>query len=74
MKKILLTGGNGFFCTRFTAYYRDKYEILSANKEELNIVEEEEVLEDFTEFKPDYVIHAAAIAVTDFCNEHRVGT
>lgn len=70
MKKILLTGGNGFFCTRFEAYYKNKYEILSLNKEELNVVEEEKVLEIFKEFKPDYVIHAAAIAVTDFCNEH----
>ncbi|GAL35372.1 dTDP-4-dehydrorhamnose reductase [Vibrio maritimus] len=24
----------------------------------------------FDEFKPDFVIHAAAIAVTDFCNQH----
>lgn len=70
MKKILLTGGNGFFCTRLTDFYKDRYEILSTDKDELDIVNGEEVLKVFKEFKPDYVIHAAAIAVTNFCNEH----
>lgn len=70
MKKILLTGGNGFFCTRFVEFYGDKYEILSTDKDDLDIVDEEKVLNAFKEFKPDYVIHAAAIAVTDFCNNH----
>lgn len=70
MKKILLTGGRGFFCTRLADFYRDKYEILSLGKEDLDIVKEEKVIEIFKKFKPDYVVHAAAIAVTDFCNEH----
>ena len=70
MKKILLTGGQGFFCTRFTKRYKDEYEILSTDKDNLDITDEHKVLEVLKEFKPDYVIHAAAIAVTDFCNKH----
>lgn len=70
MEKILFTGGKGFFCTRLKEYYWDKYEILSKGKDELNIVDYEEVLATLKEFKPDYVLHAAAIAVTDFCNKH----
>lgn len=70
MKKILLTGGNGFFCTRFTEHFANKYDILSLGKDELDIVDEEKVMATLKNFKPDYVIHAAAIAITDFCNNH----
>ncbi|MCY6369874.1 SDR family oxidoreductase [Clostridium ganghwense] len=70
MKKILLTGGNGFFCSRFVKEYKDKYEILSLDKQQLDVTNELKVMSTIKEFNPDYVIHAAAIAVTDFCNEH----
>lgn len=70
MKKVLLTGGQGFFCTRFTERYKNEFEILSTDKDKLDITDEVKVLDAFKEFKPDYVIHAAAIAITDFCNNH----
>ncbi|GFZ32156.1 NAD(P)-dependent oxidoreductase [Clostridium zeae] len=70
MKKILLTGGNGFFGTRLADFYRGKYEVIVTDKDDLDIVNEEEVVNAFKEIKPDFVIHAAAIAVTDFCNKH----
>jgi dTDP-4-dehydrorhamnose reductase len=70
MKKILLTGGNGFFSTRFADFYKDKYEILSVGKNDLDVQDADKVIKVFRGFKPDYVIHAAAIAVTDFCNKH----
>ncbi|PKM96330.1 MAG: NAD(P)-dependent oxidoreductase [Firmicutes bacterium HGW-Firmicutes-1] len=70
MKKILLTGGLGFFCTRFTEKYHHTFQILSTDKDDLDIINEQSVLEAFKVFKPDYVIHAAAIADTDFCNKH----
>lgn len=70
LKKVLLTGGHGFFCTRFTERYKNEFVILSAGKEALDITDSVKVLEMFKEFKPDYVIHAAAIAVTDFCNKN----
>lgn len=69
-KKILLTGGLGFFCTRFTKRYEEKYEILSTDKDVLNIVDGEKVLKVFKDFNPDYVIHAAAVASTEFCNNN----
>lgn len=70
MKKILLTGGQGFFCSRFAKRFNNEYEIFSAGKDDLDITDSQKVLEVFKEFKPDYVIHAAAIAVTDFCNKN----
>lgn len=70
MKRILLTGGLGFFCARFTQKFNNEYEILSTDKDNLDITDKENVFKVFSEFKPHYVIHAAAIAVTDFCNKN----
>lgn len=68
--KILLTGGKGFFCSRFADYYKDRYDILAAGREELDITDKESVDRCIGEFKPDIIIHAGAIAVTDYCNQH----
>ncbi|MGL4607761.1 MAG: SDR family oxidoreductase [Eubacteriaceae bacterium] len=70
MKKILLTGGRGFFCSRFTQYYKDDFEFLVTDKDDLDITDKKKVMTVFKDFRPDYVIHGGAIAVTDFCNQH----
>ena len=70
MKRVLLTGGNGFIGTRIRETYQKNFSILSTDVQELDILEEDKVMNAFKLFKPDYVIHAAAIALTDFCNEH----
>ncbi len=70
MKRVLLTGGNGFFGTRFRETHNHTFEILSTDVNELNILDKEKVDNALHLFKPDYVIHAAAIALTDFCNEN----
>ncbi|WP_291634933.1 sugar nucleotide-binding protein [Clostridium sp.] len=70
MKKILLTGGNGFFSTRFTEKYKNRYKILSASSSFLDITDEKKVNEIFKNFNPDYVIHAAAKASTEFCDNN----
>lgn len=70
MKKILLTGGKGFFASRFNLYYRDKYEILAAGRDILDIGDEASCVELIKSFRPDYVVHTAAIAATAYCNEH----
>jgi len=70
MKKILLTGGNGFFCTRFAARYINTYEILSTDVPMLDITDVTKVTETIKNFNPDYVIHAAAIASTEFCDKN----
>ncbi len=70
MGKILLTGGRGFFASRFCQYYKGAYEIFAPSHKELDITEEEGVLKAVTKYKPNYIIHTAAIAVTDYCNHH----
>ena len=69
-KKILITGAKGFFGTRFIQRYQHEFDILGLDVEQLDITDKPAVDSTFAQFKPDYVIHAAAIAVTDFCNKH----
>ncbi|MDA3939520.1 MAG: NAD(P)-dependent oxidoreductase [Spirochaetia bacterium] len=70
MKRVLLTGGNGFIGTRFREAHHHNFEILSTDVDQLNILNKDKVEDALNLFKPDYVIHAAAIALTDFCNEN----
>ncbi len=69
MKKIFLTGANGFFGTRFIKFYENKYEILGVDKNNLDITNSSKLEETIIKFEPDYVIHCAAIADTNFCNK-----
>lgn len=69
-KKILITGAKGFFGTRFINRYQGEFEILGLDVEQLDITDNQAVVATFADFQPEYVIHAAAIAVTDFCNKH----
>ncbi len=69
-KKILITGAKGFFGSRFINRYQTEFDILGLGSKQLDITDNQAVKKTFAEFKPDYVIHAAAIAVTDFCNQH----
>jgi dTDP-4-dehydrorhamnose reductase len=70
MQRVLLTGGNGFIGTRFREAHHHKFEILSTDVDQLNILNKDKVEDALRLFKPDYVIHAAAIALTNFCNNN----
>lgn len=74
-QRILITGANGFFGTRFINTHSNRFDILATDVGEkapvaLDITDKDAVFAQFAEFQPDFVIHAAAIAVTDFCNKH----
>lgn len=70
MKRILLTGGKGFFASRFNLFYRDKYAIISAGRDALDIQDEKKCIEFIKIHRPDYIVHTAAIAATEYCNAH----
>ncbi len=70
MEKILFTGSRGFFGSRFIEDYKRQFDILATNSDTLDITDRERVVETIESFRPDYVIHAAAIAVTDYCNSN----
>lgn len=70
MKKVLVTGGAGFFASRFSEYYSDKYEIISLKKHELDIIDEVRTIGIINYVKPDYILHTAAIADTGMCENN----
>ncbi|WP_343247368.1 SDR family oxidoreductase [Diplocloster hominis] len=69
-KRILLTGGKGFFCSRLADYYKNDYDFLVTDKDDLDFTDRQAVLDCASAFQPNLIIHAGAIAVTDFCNQH----
>lgn len=70
MDKILLTGAGGFLLSRVYNYYKDRYEILPLKSRDLDITDSEKVCQSFMDFKPDYVIHGAAISSTEVCRDN----
>ncbi|NTW71917.1 MAG: NAD(P)-dependent oxidoreductase [Eubacteriaceae bacterium] len=70
MDKIFITGGNGFLGSRIIKTYSDRYEFISQTSDKLDITDENKVFSIIKETRPDYIIHAAAIAETKFCDEN----
>lgn len=70
MKKILITGSSGFLGSRLALYYKDRYELLLPKHEELNICREDAVMAYMNEFRPDIVLHCAALSNTGYCQQH----
>lgn len=67
MKKMLITGASGFLGRRVAAYFRDEYEIFTPGHGELNITDSENVASAFASFRPDVVIHCAAVSDVGKC-------
>ena len=67
MKKLLITGASGFLGGRIAEYYKENYEICAPSHSEMDITKEENVTGLFKKFRPDYVIHCAAISDTGRC-------
>lgn len=67
-RRILVTGGLGFFASRLVARFQDRYDILAPGRDRLDINDEAQIADAFAGFKPDLLIHAAANASTAFCD------
>lgn len=70
MKKIIVTGAQGFLASRFIREYPSQYDILSLGRTELDIRDADAVMQTLTAFAPDYVVHTAAISDTGVCQNH----
>lgn len=53
--------------SRITEFYREKYEVYAPSHREMDIVNEGSVFAAFAGFRPDYVVHCAAISDIGRC-------
>ena len=70
MDKVLITGSEGFLASRIIKKYENKYEIISMNKNMLNITNEKQTMDIIKDIRPKYIIHTAAIADTGICQKN----
>lgn len=68
MKRLLVTGASGFMGSRVVDFYRGKYEICAPGHGELDITDEAGVVAKFRDWRPDYVVHCAAISDIGRCD------
>lgn len=68
MKKLLVTGASGFMGSRVAEFYRGKYEVYAPSHREMDITDEGSVYAFFEVFRPDYVVHCAAISDIGRCD------
>lgn len=68
MQKILVTGSTGFLGSRIVDYYSESYDICKPTHKEMDITREESVFRIFDEYKPDIVIHCAAVSDVGLCD------
>lgn len=70
MKKLLITGANGFVGSRVVARWRNEYAVLAPSHSELDITDRESVDSYFLQHTPDVVVHLAALSNTWYCEQH----
>ena len=69
MRRLLITGASGFFGGRIRKYYSGKYDIYAPARSELDITDAQQVDTIFREYRPDIVIHSAAVSGTALCEK-----
>ena len=67
MKKLLITGGSGFLGSRVAAYYAERYHVFTPTHQQMDIACWDNVRKVMEEFRPDAVIHCAAMADVGQC-------
>ncbi|MBO7251503.1 MAG: sugar nucleotide-binding protein [Oscillospiraceae bacterium] len=67
MKRMLVTGGSGFLGSRVVKFFETKYEVLAPTRQQMDITDEKRVCETVLSFRPDVVIHCAAMSDVGRC-------
>ena len=68
--KILITGANGFFASRFISYYKNTYELYPMTHTQLDITDWTTVEKIMSQIHPDLVLHCAALSSTSQCQQN----
>lgn len=66
--KILITGGNGFIGKSLNETLKEKYEVISYNSQELDLLDSAKVLKCLKENRFDVVIHTATYDAAPACS------
>lgn len=69
MRKILVTGAMGFLGSRILDFYSNKYDIYAPTHNEMDITNEDNVFGIFDKYKPDIVVHCAAVSDVGLCEK-----
>lgn len=67
MKRILVTGGSGFLGSRVVNFFAKKYEVFAPSHQQMDITDAESVETAVKTFRPDVVIHCAAMSDVGQC-------
>lgn len=70
IRKILVTGANGFVGSRAADVLRREHEIIAPSHKELDITDAENVEMFIQRTRPDAILHLAAISDTGYCEAH----
>lgn len=70
MKRLLITGAEGFLGIRTALYYSSLYELITCNHSDLDITDAQTTQKLIQDWKPDIVIHCAAISDTGLCERN----
>ncbi len=70
MKKIAVTGANGFIASAVRLYNQDRYEFLPVTRKQIDFTDPKTVYPALREMDFDVLIHTAANAKTEFCAEY----
>lgn len=65
--RMLIIGGTGLLGVDLTRFFSSSYKVCSVGHREMDITNPDQVDKFFENFKPHYVLHAAAIADVDKC-------
>lgn len=70
MASILVTGASGFVGSRFLRRWRGSFDIMAPSHSELDVTDEGSVRRFFDMYRPQTVLHLAAISNTWYCENN----
>ncbi len=69
-KRIFLTGATGTLGGTLKVYLKDKYEVIAPLRDEFDLSKTDDILSTLKKFRPDLIVHTAAITDVDYCELH----